>query len=129
MLVGMGSCLAAESVSGAFLLAPLRNGHPGRWSSPRGRRSRPDKRSVRLIGNLVIRIVRRNSDQFDIRFSSEPFVLLISDCLRVGSNLLAPTFLLSKGHTAFPDQRMALFLGQVSRRGKSSPVSFMSDRC
>ena len=41
--------------------------------------------------------------------SSEPFIHLISDCLRGGSNLRVPTSLLSEGHSAFPDQRMAPF--------------------
>jgi hypothetical protein len=34
--------------------------------------------------------------------SSEPFICLISACLRGGSNLRDPTFLLSGGHSAFP---------------------------
>ena len=41
--------------------------------------------------------------------STESFIHLMLNCLRGGSIRASPTFLLSDGHSAFPDQRMALF--------------------
>jgi hypothetical protein len=51
---------------------------------------------------------QKTLDQFDIRFpASHSFIS--PDCLQGGSNLRVPDTPTSEGHSAFSDQRMALF--------------------
>jgi hypothetical protein len=71
---------------------------------------------------------QRTLNQFDIRFpASRSFILCPIACEAV-QICASAIFLLSEGHSAFPDQRMALFSSRFQFRGESSPVSFRSKR-
>jgi hypothetical protein len=59
--------------------------------------------------NALFRHYRKSASQFVIRFpASQSFISNPSACEAVQFRT-PPTFLLSGGHSAFPDQRMALF--------------------
>jgi hypothetical protein len=66
-----------------------------------------DRKTASHLGHVVW--IGKNFGSIQESISSEPFINLMSDCLRGGLNLRFPTFLLSGGHSAFADQRMARF--------------------
>ena len=66
-----------------------------------------DRKPASHLGH-VVRIVEKPLDQCDIRLASHSFIshLMACEALQICASR---TFLLSEGHSAFPDQRMALF--------------------
>ncbi len=67
-----------------------------------------DRKPASHLGH-VARIVKKTLDQFDIRFpASHSFVSYLIACEAV-QICAFPAFLLSEAHSAFPDQRMAVF--------------------